>query len=528
MNSFFFPIAAFKPPSFITKEMSEITVISRGKVKKGDWQHVFTTYDGSGKASGLKIFIDGKEQRTTVERDSLQRKSILNGNDFIVGHWTPRNLKNRDLQGFTNGSLDDVRIYARDLSPWEVALLADEDPSRISANAAYPLFLRLQNREFQQTSWHLDSLRSEYTEIPYIMIMEEADSVRETHLLARGAYDAPTDQVFPNTPEVMLPFSDAYPKNRLGLAQWLTNPDHPLTARVIVNRCWQLMFGRGIVKTTEDFGSQGDLPSHPALLDWLAVDLMENNWDIKRLMKQIALSATYRQSATIPPSKYKRDSENVLLARGPNQRFSAEMVRDNALSVSGLINRQVGGPWMKPYQPKGVWKALANQIGENKYRPSTGDRLYRRSLYSYWKRTIPPPMMLTFDAAERTVCVVKRQSTSTPLQALVLLNDPQYVEASRVFATRMLQEGGDDIEEQIRWGFRMATSRLPQDREVQKIMALFEEISQTMQEDQTALTAEILEIGEYDIPDGIDPQKLAVYSVIANTLLNLDEAKMKS
>lgn len=506
-----------------------IVVQTKKKLQNGIWTHVFTTYDGSGKAKGLKVFINGIEQEVDIENDELDRKSILNGNDFIVGHWTHRNLNNGSITGFKGGKLDDIRIYGRDLSAWEVGLLAGSDPDDLNPNTAYPLFLKQKDQNFQQTSTYLDSLRSEHFEIPYIMIMEEPDTLpRKTHLLARGSYDAPTEEVVPQTPNVLLPFSEKFPKNRLGLAQWLTHSDHPLTARVIVNRCWQLMFGRGIVKTTEDFGSQGDLPSHPELLDWLAVDLVENGWNLKRLMKQIALSATYRQSSKISPKKYKRDSENILLARGPNQRFSAEMIRDNALAISGLINRQVGGPWMKPYQPKGVWKALANQIGENKYRPSHGNRLYRRSLYSYWKRTIPPPMMLTFDAAERTVCVVKRQSTSTPLQALVLLNDPQYIETSRVFAERILQEGGEDLEARIRWGFRMATSRWPSQNEVDELGKLFEEINESIDEDPESLTTDILKIGEYRVPAHLDPKTLAVYSVLANTLLNLDEAKMKS
>ena len=515
--------------SLIHHHLSErITIKSRGKVKKAAWTHVFVTYDGSGQAEGLKIYINGKVQRSVVIHDKLKRQSILNGNDFILGHWTPRNLKNKELQGFEGGEIDEVKIFNRDLSPWELGIMAGNLPTELPKKTAYPLYLTKHHPRFRQYREALDSLRAAHREVPYIMIMQEADSPRATHILARGAYDAKGEEVAPNMPKAIMPFSADLPKNRLGLAKWLTDPKHPLTARVFVNRCWQLMFGRGLVKTAEDFGSQGDLPSHPALLDYLAVDFVAHQWNIKWLMRQIALSATYRQSARISPSQLKKDPENILLARGPNQRFSSEMMRDNALSVSGLLNNQVGGPWVKPYQPQGVWRALANQIGENKYRASKGKDLYRRSLYTYWKRTIPPPMMLTFDAAERTVCVVKRQSTSTPLQALVLLNDPQYVEASRVLAERMLREGGENNEDRLRWGFRLLTSRWPLQEEMHELTQLLKNLHQAYQQDKEALNESLLQVGDKPWPKDLDEEILTVFTVLANTLLNLDEAKMRS
>jgi hypothetical protein len=302
--------------------------------------------------------------------------------------------------------------------------------------------------------------------------------------------------------------------------------DHPLTARVAVNRLWQQLFGRGIVATPEDFGSQGMIPTHPALLDWLAVTYRESGWDTKALLKLIALSATYRQAARISPEGLARDPQNRLLARGPAQRFSAEMVRDNALSISGLLKEKAGGHWVKPYQPADVWKELANQIGENKYRPSKGADLYRRSLYSYWKRTIPPPMMLTFDAAERTVCIVKRQATSTPLQALILLNDPQLVEASRRLAEQLLVvESGR--EERLSLAFRLATSRLPDRRELAILSSLLDQERQRFSEDESAARA-LLSVGASPWSAALDPIELAAYAVTVNTILNLDEAKMRS
>lgn len=503
----------------------KIVIHSKGKVPVEKWTHIMVTYDGSGKAAGLNLYINGEQQKIKVEKDELDRKSILNGNDLIIGNWTHRNKIRDQIQGFESGSIDEMRIYERTLSPIEVALLAGKSQNKLATAGALPIYLHSKDQEFVQKSHLLDSIRSEIFEIPHVMIMQDVDSPRTTHVLSRGAYNAPAEQVFPTTPEAILSFPENLPPNRMGLAQWLTQPDHPLTARVMVNRCWQIMFGNGLVKTAEDFGSQGALPSHPDLLDWLAVDFIENGWDVKRVMKQIALSATYRQSAKIDQKKYQKDRENLLLARGPNKRFSSEMIRDNALSVSGLLNHEIGGKWVKPYQPDGVWRALANQIGENKYRASSGKRLYRRSLYSYWKRTIPPPMMLTFDAAERTVCVVKRQSTSTPLQALVLLNDPQFVEASRALAGRMLMEGGEDLKSQLAWGFRMVTSRNAESKELKELEKLVNKLHEALQEG--TLEDELLALGELD-SDYTDKDQLLVFTVVANTLLNLDEAKMKS
>ena len=279
--------------------------------------------------------------------------------------------------------------------------------------------------------------------------------------------------------------------------------------------------------TPEDFGSQGALPSHPELLDWLAVDFMESGWDIKALLKKMVMSAAYRRSARISDKNYRIDPENVFLARGPAHRLTAEMIRDQALAVGGLLVSKVGGPWVKPYQPAGVWKELANQIGENKYRQSGGKGLFRRSLYSYWKRTIPPPSMLTFDAAERTVCVVKRQHTSTPLQSLVLLNDPQYIEASRALARRMMEEAGSETEHQIRYGFKLLNSREPQAEEIAVLMRLYKEEWTRFSTDPAQAEA-ILQVGSLQRDHTLDPAVHAALTIVANTLFNLDEAKMKS
>ena len=524
--------------SLIHNQGSErIEVISRNKIPANEWSHLFFTYDGSGYADGVRLFIDGEAQPVAVARDSLARRSLLNGNDFLVGTWTTRNNGHGSLQGFTDGVVDDVRMYDRALSTLEVQALAGKAPGarinsvsgaekkRLQRTLLLP-FYRDRQPAVVRARQQVDSLRAIHMELPYVMVMEEMEEPRTTHVLSRGAYDAPQEEVGAGTPAAVLAFSEDYPQNRLGLAQWLTQPENPLTARVAVNRFWQMLFGRGIVATPEDFGSQGALPSHPALLDWLAVEFQESGWDVKAMMKSIVLSATYRQSARISPALQQRDPDNLLLARGPAQRFSAEMVRDNALRVSGLLHEKVGGHWVKPYQPPGVWKELANQIGENKYRPSKGADLYRRSLYSYWKRTIPPPAMLTFDAAERTVCVVKRQATSTPLQSLVMLNDPQIIEASRKLAERALVSNSA-VEEQLQLVFRLTTSRDADSQELRLITSLYEEELRRFTEDSDSREA-LLNIGSSLPNHQLDQPALAALTVVVNTVLNMDEAKMRS
>ena len=515
-----------------------IEVKTRTPVPAEQWSHVFATYDGSGEAAGLHLYIDGIEQAVEVERDSLARRSILNGNDVLIGNWTTRNTGHGQLSGFKDGAVDDVRIYRRELAPIEVealagkslqerfASLSDHQKSSYASKSILPYYLNQVDADYQHARNRLDSLRGIHLEVPRIMIMEEMEEPRPTHILARGAYDAPTDLVEPGTPEQILAFPDSLPKNRLGLAKWLLHPDNPLTARVAVNRMWQMLFGRGLVSTPEDFGSQGALPSHPELLDWLAVSFREGGWDVKATMKSIVLSSTYRQAAQISSKLQARDPENILLARGPAQRFSSEMVRDNALQVSGLLKEKTGGPWVKPYQPPGVWKELANQIGENKYRPSEGDDLYRRSVYSYWKRTIPPPAMLTFDAAERTVCVVKRPATSTPLQALVLLNDPMLVEASRKLAERIIRES-EEIEERLALAFRWATSRNPDADETRLLSQLLEDELERFNKDPESATG-LLSVGRQKVSQDLDAAELAAYTVVVNTMFNMDEAKMRS
>jgi hypothetical protein len=312
------------------------------------------------------------------------------------------------------------------------------------------------------------------------------------------------------------------PRNRLGLAKWLTSAEHPLTARVTVNRFWQMVFGAGLVRTVEDFGSQGEAPSHPELLNWLATEFVRTGWDVKGLMKTMVMSAAYRQDSNADGTLVQRDPDNRLLARGPRFRLPAETVRDQALAVSGLLVEQVGGPSVKPYQPAGLWEELSGQ----KYVVDNGPGLYRRSLYTYWKRSAPPPGMMTFDSAGREACTVRENRTNTPLQALTLMNDETYVEASRKMAERMIREGGATPEERIGYGFRLATSRRPEERERAVLLRGFHHYMDRYRTNPEA-AKRLLSHGESASDASLAAPELAAYASVASLILNLDETVTK-
>ncbi|HMQ46854.1 MAG TPA: PSD1 and planctomycete cytochrome C domain-containing protein [Saprospiraceae bacterium] len=366
---------------------------------------------------------------------------------------------------------------------------------------------------------NLDSLET----IP-LMVMQEMETPRQAFILNRGLYDQPTEPVLPETPENLGLLSNEWPKNRLGLAEWLLSPQHPLMARVTVNRFWQQLFGTGIVATPEDFGSQGALPTHPELLDWLTLKFMEDNWDVKQFLKYIVLSATYQQSTQTNPELLERDPQNLLLARAPRLRLSAETIRDHALAISGLMSGQVGGPSVKPYQPEGIWEETTGGGGGSTsvYVQDSGEDLYRRSLYTFWKRTVPPPSMMAFDAPTRDFCVVKRQRTSTPLQALVLLNDPQIIEACRVLAYRSVETNETDQDRQIEFMFQLATSRSPDHQEKQTLLELLQQEAARFESNQEEAKA-FLAIGQYPQKNLLPDAEMAALVVVANAIFNLDE-----
>lgn len=359
-----------------------------------------------------------------------------------------------------------------------------------------------------------------------VMVMNDS-AYRETHVLSRGEYDAPAEVVEASTPAVVMQFDETYPKNRLGLARWLTELNNPLTARVYVNRLWALMFGQGIVQTVEDFGNQGALPTHPELLDWLAADFMEHGWDIKYLVKKIVSSATYQQSSALSPEKKNADPENIYYTRGPRFRLGAEEIRDYILTTSGLLNNEIGGPSVRPYQPPGLWEetnAGGNRGILTNYIPDTGNKLYRRSLYTFWKRTLPPPSMAIFDAPNRDLCEVRRQKTNTPLQALALQNDEQVLEGARVLATNVINNTSES-QEAVQSIFQRIMLRNPTERELGMMVDYFERHYDKFNGDNES-AEKLLAIGEYPANPS-DTAKTAALMMVAQVLYNLDETITK-
>ena len=364
-------------------------------------------------------------------------------------------------------------------------------------------------------------------QVPATMVTKEMEKRRDAFILRRGQYTQKGDKVLPGVPAVLPPLGDGAPQNRLGLAQWLVRRDHPLTARVTVNRFWQQYFGVGIVKTAVDFGSQGEWPVHPELLDWLAVDFIESGWDVKRLQKLIVMSAAYRQSARVTPEGLEKDPENRLLSRGPRFRMDAEMIRDSALAVSGLLVERIGGPSVKPYQPGGIWEAVGF-LGSNTsiYKQDQGEALYRRGLYTFWKRTAPPPVLSLFDAPSRETCTALRARTNTPLQALAMMNDIQAFEASRRLAERMMHEGGAEPAARIAHAFRLATARLPRPDELEVLLDTYRAHVAEYHTDADA-ALKTVSVGDSKRDESLDVQELAAYTLVANLILNLDETLTK-
>lgn len=389
--------------------------------------------------------------------------------------------------------------------------------------------------EWRLLSDHAAKLRKDQTElekrIPNTMVMQEMPKPREAFVLVRGEYDKHGQKVVAGVPGALPPLKASANPNRLELARWLVNPSHPLTARVIVNRYWQLYFGTGLVKTAEDFGSQGDWPTHPELLDWLATEFIRSGWDVKHMQRLIVTSAAYRQSSAISPELVNKDPENRLLSRGPRLRLQAEFIRDQALAASGLLYGMIGGHSVSPYQPPGLWEELASRLdGKNwtaqTYTQGHGLDLYRRTMYTFWKRTSPPPTLATFDAPDRETCTVRRARTNTPLQALVLMNDPTYVEAARKLAERVMREASGSQERMI-LGFRLVTGRVPKEKELAVLEKVYDAQLTTFKPDLAA-ARKLLTVGEAAFDPTFNPAELAAWTVVANLILNLDETVSKN
>lgn len=505
-----------------------IRVQTSQRVPDNEWSHLMVSYDGSRLASGLQIWVNGQKQRIDVNLDYINQSFANADAPLRVG-------AGHGPDGRFRGMIDDIRVYERVLRDEEVADLSE------AATIREILQLEQDQRTAKQIhklrEWYLAthapaSLRKLFTgykllrrqieqfeeSLPTVMVMQELPEQRPTHVLQRGEYDRPGQEVSPGVPTTIDLLNHPV-SNRLDFARWLVDPRNPLTARVAANRMWQQFFGTGLVKTAEDFGSQGELPSHPELLDWLATELIRLDWDVKQFLKLIVMSATYQQASEFRPELVERDPHNRWLARSPRRRLSARAIRDQALFVSGLLHEQLKGPSVRPYQPAGLWKEIATTTN---YEQSTGTDLYRRSLYTYWKRTVAPPNMALFDAAGREMCVVRSTRTNTPLQALNAMNDVTYLEAARVLAERCFREAGSSRESRISHAFLLALAREP-DATERSILTKSYQKYLTEYSGNNAAATQLLSHGTSQPDPKLDPAELAAMTVVTATILNLDE-----
>jgi hypothetical protein len=510
-----------------------LKVVAKQPLQPGKWTYVTMTYDGTAKASGVKIFYDGNPIPFDIQEDKL-KSTTRTAVPFKIGQ--------RHTQQRVNGvSIEELRLYDRALTTLDVQQLngsrqtfellskpADKRSPK-EVDELFNWWLVTQDAAYKTAASNLKKLQEEEASIrgrgTIAHVSVEKPSMPEAFMLFRGEYDKRRDKVGPVTPSALPKIPDNLPKNRLGLAQWLLQKDHPMTARVTVNRFWQEIFGTGIVRTTGDFGVSGELPSHPELIDWLALDF-QKDWDIKRFLKQILMSNTYRQSATVTKEKLEKDRDNRFLSRGPRFRMDAEMIRDYALSVSGLLVPKLGGPSVKPYQPDGVWEAVA-MIGSNTrdYRRDSGDKLYRRSMYTFWKRSAPPASMEIFNAPNRETCTVRRDRTNTPLQALVTLNDIQFVEAHRNLAEKAMNASKTDAE-RIDFIAKRILSRSFSKQELPIVEGSLAELRKefTAKKDEAK---KLISFGESKADAKLDPSELAAFTMLINELMNLDEVLCK-
>ncbi len=492
-----------------------------------EWVHVVVSSDGSSLASGLTMRINGQLMAVDVVKDNLTREITGGGGDNIA-----LGERFRD-RGFKGGMIDDFRVFSRRLTDLEAVATFDEaaasnlfnlptaELSESQRATLFEYFLVTTDEVWAQHLAALQAARGGLAQfrdgLKEIMVMQELPEPKKSYVLYRGEYTQRREEVFAGTPAVLSPFPEDVPKNRLGLAKWLTDPQHPLTSRVTVNRVWQSLFGRGLVKTAEDFGSQGSRPLYPAVLDSLALQLIESNWNMKRLVRSIVLSQTYRQRSMADDKTMADDPDNEWLARGPRFRLSAEMIRDNALTAAGLLNRTIGGPPVNPYEMSEAFKPVA---------ASEGDNVYRRSIYTNWRRTGPPPAMLAFDAPRRAVCAAKRERTDSPLQALILLNGIQYVEAARVLGESLYRDASGNVEAMIEQGCLRCLSRKPDAQEMEILTQLYNEQLDHFRSHPTDAD-ELLKIGQFPHDTEISPIEAAAGTMLAQALLNHDECVMK-
>jgi len=503
-----------------------IAVRAQRELPLNEWSQLTVTYNGSSRAAGIKLYLNGAPLETEVVRDNLYKDIVHRAEwgDAEVGKVYLQLAGRFRDSGFKNGWIDDLQVFNAALTAAEVAATSSsQNRQRVEVTQPRDYFLARQYAPHRNAQAELKKLREQESnlvnDVPELMVMEEMSAPRVTHRLNRGAYDAPAEVVERDTPEWLLPFSKDLSRDRLGFARWMTDRQNPLTSRVVVNRIWRMHFGHGLVASQEDFGSQGKLPMHPELLDWLAGWFMDSGWDVKALHQLIVSSATFQQSSQTKPEIVERDPDNRLLTRGPKTRLLAEQIRDSALAASGLLNRQIGGQSVKPYQPEGLWEATGT--GKS-YKQDTGDKLYRRSLYTFWKRTAPPPSMLTFDAMSREVCTAKRDSTATPLQSLVLLNDPQFVEASRVLGEKLLKQFPNDETMRNREAFRALTGRAPDEAESMILAKLYTEQKAEFAKNPAG-AKKLLAVGESKHDESLPALEFAATTTVVNAIMNFDE-----
>ncbi|RYY62970.1 MAG: DUF1553 domain-containing protein, partial [Chitinophagaceae bacterium] len=494
-----------------------ISVLSKEKLDSVNWHHVAVSYDGSSRAQGVTIYLDGKKITAEAEYDALKKNSRPFPSVHKIHYFSGLTFGARDLErNMKDGEIDEFSLFDNTMDAAEAAFLF-QHPATSFAPRKLPA---LRN---------IDSLQSArmakariYDSVQEAMVMGDLPTARTTHVLLRGVYDSYGDVVEPSTPAAILPYDKKLPKNRLGLTQWLFDAANPLTGRIAINRIWEMYFGRGLVKTTDDFGNQGEMPSHPELMDYLAIRLREEAWDVKKMQKYILMSATYRQSSVITPELLEKDPANILLARSSRYRMPAEMIRDQALAVSGLLSSKIGGKSVYPYQPPGLWEALSDKKWRYVYTYSEGEDLFRRSIYTIVKRSAPPPFMLIFDAPDRNFCTVKRTVSSSPLQALALLNDPTFIEASKFVAARMISEGGTTEKEQLVYGFRLVTGRTPDQKETDLLLKMYTQ-EKMLYLKTPSKAKKILSVGEASYVNRAGVPETAAYVDVVMALLNTDE-----
>ncbi len=491
-----------------------ISIRATQPIPLNTWTHVTVSYDGSSRAGGLKLYVNGQPATTETIRDGLTREITGGGGDNIA-----LGERFRD-KGFKGGSIDDFRVFNREVTAADAMLLHQPDIP-IDNTLLGDWYLSTLDDVWKKHLADLKAARAGLYKLQdgakEIMVMRELPRPKTAYVLFRGEYSQRREVAPPSTPSAVPPFSKEPPKNRLDLARWLTSPENPLFARVTVNRLWQSLFGRGLVKTSEDFGSQGEKPIYDELLDWLCWEFRTSGWDVKKLMKTIVMSRTYRQDSFGGAVLMADDPDNVWLARGPRFRLPAEMIRDNALAASGLLKPAVGGPPVKPYEMSEAFKPAA---------PGAGDALYRRSLYTVWRRTSPPPAMVAFDAPRRAVCIAKRERTDSPLQALILLNGTQYVEAARVLGEKLHRETAGDVAKMIEQGFLACLSCRPDAKELAILQQLHAE-QLAYYKQQPAEAAALLKQGSAKHDPAIPAPEAAAAAVLVQALLNHDASVVK-